>query len=120
MRVQIRIEVRDVETGCNHVLHTRDLSVGGARCTGMRPVRESALLQGHLFLPLSEAGRDVDVAVPVRGRVVRVDSSSVGSCEFGLMFDAMSEADRAELSAYLFDWLAHDSCTHAHLVAEAI
>ena len=119
MRVKVRIEATDVETGRSHVLHTCNLSIGGARCTSVHPIREGMLLNGHVFLPLSEAGRDVDVALPVRGRVLRQHAGKGGGPEFALVFDAMAEADRAELAAYLFDWLADDSITHVDLMAEA-
>jgi hypothetical protein len=121
VRVKVRIEARDVETGQAHVLHTMNLSVGGARCVALGPVREGALLDGHVYLPLSEAGRDVDVALPIRGRVLRVEQATAGgSKELAVAFDAMADADRAELSAYLFDWLANDSWSHAGLAAEEV
>ena len=121
VRVKVRLEVRDVETGRAHVLHTCDLSVGGARCVALGPVRPEAVLEGYIYLPLTEAGRDTDVALPVRGRVLRVARSGAeASMEFAVAFDAMRDADRAELSAYLFDWLADDSWSHAGLTAEAI
>jgi hypothetical protein len=121
VRVKVRLEVRDIETGRAHILHTSDLSVGGARCMALGPVRAEAVLEGFIYLPLSEAGRDTDVALPVRGRVLRLASpDNAPAMEFAVAFDAMKDADRAELSAYLFDWLANDSWSHAGLTAEAI
>lgn len=121
VRVKVRLEVKDIETGRAHILHTCDLSVGGARCVALGPVRAGAVLEGHIYLPLSEAGRDTDVALPVRGRVLRLGSAGgESSMEFAVVFDAMGDGDRAELSAYLFDWLANDSWSHAGLEAEAI
>ena len=119
--VQVRMEVRDAETGTHHVLFTTNLSCGGARCTSaLRAPNENATLEGHMFLPLSEAGRDVDVAVPVRARVLRGEACPRGSgMQYSLAFDAMSDVDRAELSAYLFAWLADDTCTPVHAAVGA-
>lgn len=119
VRVKVRIEATDSETGRPHVLHTCNLSIGGARCTTVHPLSDGVLLTGHVFLPLSEAGRDVDVAIPVRGRVLRHHGEGTGSPQIALIFDVMSEADRAELASYLFDWLADDAVTHVDLMAEA-
>lgn len=119
VRVKVRIEVTDGQTGRAHVLHTSNLSIGGARCTSLHPIAEGTLLTGHVFLPLSEAGRDVDVALPLRGRVLRHHAGRGSEPELALVFDPMTEADRAELAAYLFDWLADDSVSHVDLLAEA-
>ena len=121
VRVKVRLEVKDIETGRTHILHTCDLSASGARCVALGPVRPDAVLEGYIYLPLSEAGRDIDIALPIRGRILRIDRAGVSpTMEFALAFDAMKDADRAELSAYLFDWLANDSWSHAGLTAEAI
>ena len=118
--VRVRMEVKDVDTGQCHVLHTSNLSVGGARCVALGTLREGALLEGHVFLPLSEAGRDVDIALPVRCNVLRCESASRAGDEYAVQFDTMSDADRAELASYLYDWLASDSWSHAGVEAEAI
>jgi hypothetical protein len=104
-RVKVRMEVVDVATGRTHVLHTTNLSCSGASCTTITPMSSGTLVEGRLYLPLSEAGRDVDVALCVRGLVVR---TSEARAEVGIAFDPMTEADRAELAAYLFEWLADD------------
>ena len=119
VRVKVRIEATDMGTGRQHVLHTCNLSVGGARCTSIHPVPEGAMLTGHVYLPLSEAGRDVDVALPVKGRVLRHHAGQDHGVEMALIFDVMAEADRAELAAYLFDWLADDSVAHIDALVEA-
>ncbi len=111
-KVKVRMDVRDAETGSHHVLFTTNLSCGGARCTSaLLAPRSGAILEGQLYLPLSEAGRDVDVAVPVRARVLRSEPCAGGyGVEYALAFDAMNDVDRAELAAYLFAWLADDTC----------
>lgn len=122
VQVKVRLEMTDTEAGTSHVLLTLNLSTGGARCTALTAPREGALLQGHMYLPLSEAGRDVDVAIPVQARVLRAEREGAvsGGEEFALKFDAMSEVDRAELASYLFAWLADDCFTHAHAGAGAL
>lgn len=119
VQVKVRMEVTDVETGTHHLLFTTNLSCGGARCWALTPPRIGATLEGQIFLPLSEAGRDVDVAISVRVRVLRAEPGA-GSEQLALVFDAMSDVDRAELSAYLFAWLADDCFTHAHAGAGAL
>jgi hypothetical protein len=116
VQVKVRMELIDADTGTHHVMFTSNLSCGGARCRALAAPRDAALLEGHIFLPLSEAGRDVDVSIPVRARVLRTDASGA----VALAFDAMTDVDRAELSAYLFAWLADDSFTHAHAEAGAL
>lgn len=120
VRVKVRLEAVDTTTGRPHVMHTTNLSIGGARCFALTPPAVEAVLEGHLYLPLSEAGRDVDVAIPVRARVLRHLPAAVGRPhEVALVFDALSEANSAELASYLFDWLADDSWSHASLVMGA-
>ena len=118
-RVKVRLELTDPTSGRHHVLHTNNLSVGGARCTSFQPLEVGMSLMGHIYLPLSEAGRDVDVAIPLTARVVRREEVA-GCGEFALAFDVMSDADRAELSSYLFAWLADDSFIHQDLVAGSL
>ena len=118
-RVKVRLEVTDLDTGRHNVLHTNNLSVGGARCTALRALTEGAVVQGHLYLPLSEAGRDIDVALPVRARVLRCHQVA-GGTEFALTFDAMTDMDRAELASYLFAWLADDSLSHQDELAGSL
>lgn len=113
VQVQVRMEVTDSETGRQHVLLTTNLSCGGARCTALSAPRPGATLQGSMFLPLSEAGRDVDVVIPVTARVLGVERTHNGSGEvFSLAFDTMQDHDRAELASYLFAWLADDCFIH--------
>ena len=117
--VKVRMEMTDAR-GRSHVLMTSNLSCGGARCTALGLPPEGTELSGHLYLPLSEAGRDVDVAIPVRARVLRVERCAQGSGdEISLAFDAMPDVDRAELASYLFAWLADDcfTCTHSEVGA---
>jgi c-di-GMP-binding flagellar brake protein YcgR len=121
VQVKVRMEMTDGETGRTHVLLTTNLSSGGARCTALTAPRPGAKLQGHMFLPLSEAGRDVDVAIAVTARVVRVDRCAQGSGdEFSLAFDPMAEVDRAELASYLYAWLADDCFIHVTSEVEAM
>lgn len=121
VQVQVRMEVTDPETGRHHVLLTTNLSCGGARCTALSAPRPGATLVGHIYLPLSEAGRDVDVALPLQARVLSVDRCRNGSGEeFSLAFDGMKEVDRAELASYLFAWLADDCFIHVSSEVEAM
>jgi hypothetical protein len=121
VQVKVRMELTDPETGRSHVLLTTNLSCGGARCTALTAPTAGANLQGNLYLPLSEAGRDVDVVIPVKARVLRVERCRYGSGdEFSLVFDPMTDVDRAELASYLFAWLADDCFTTAHSEAGAL
>jgi hypothetical protein len=113
-RVKVRLEVVDMATGRTHVLQTTNLSCTGARCSANAPMEAGSLVDGRIYLPLSEAGRDVDVALAVRGRVVR----SLEGMDVAIAFDPMSDADRAELAAYLFEWLADDRARAGELAEE--
>ena len=121
VQVKVRMELIDAQTGRSHVLLTTNLSCGGARCTALTAPTAGANLTGNLYLPLSEAGRDVDVAIAVSARVVRVEQCRQGSGdEFSLAFDTLSDVDRAEIASYLFAWLADDCFTSAHAEAGAL
>ena len=106
-RVQVRLELHEPATGRLVTLQTTNLSCGGARCVGACDLPEGALVEGRLYLPLTEAGRDVDVALPVKARLLRGDAG-----EAAIEFAGMTDADRAELAAYLFAWLADDCAIH--------
>jgi hypothetical protein len=115
VRVQVRLVLADEVTGVTHVMYTTNLSAGGACCTTLSGIPAGAVLAGSLFLPLSEGGRDVDVAVPVRARVARElgdGATARRRNEIALTFE-LSDIDRDELRRFLLDWLAADSWSHA-------
>jgi c-di-GMP-binding flagellar brake protein YcgR len=117
-RVKVRVEAKEAATGRPVRLHTEDLSEGGARCRVQGDVGVGACLEGHLFLPLSEAGRDVDVPVPFRARVARrLDMVGGVGVEVGLSFTEIAEADRDELRRFLLEWMADDCVSHACLAS---
>ena len=78
---------------------------------------KGALLEGTLFLPLSEAGRDVEIEVKVQARLthgmeVRDGRGVLTTFELGMEFLEISDDDCAELRRFLFEWLAADSGSH--------
>jgi hypothetical protein len=111
-RVKVRVELDDPGGGRSVVLHTHDLSEGGARCRGLSRGAPGTLLRGRLYLPLSEGGRDVDVPVPFEGLCLR---RSACGAEIAIAFTHVGEADRDELRRYLLDWMADDCPSHATL-----
>jgi c-di-GMP-binding flagellar brake protein YcgR len=116
-RVKVRVEVRQSGRPRPLLFHTEDLSEGGARCVGLSEVAPGATIEGHMFLPLSEAGRAVDVPLPFEARVVRTrGTAGVSGTEIALCFTRIAEADRDELRRFLLDWMADDCLSHACLV----
>ena len=122
VRVKVRLVMIDEETGRRHLLHTTNLSAGGARCTTQDDFAWGQVLNGSLFLPLSEGGRDLDVPIRVRAKVIRTSAgTSLSACspyqEIAIAFE-MSETDRDELRRFLLNWMAADSWSHPVLVGE--
>ena len=107
-RVQIRLELCDMETGRKGTFQTTNLSVDGAECSGRLVLKVGSLLHGKMALPLSEAGRDVDVVLEVKARVTREAPThhrqGDAACHsFGIEFLDLSNRDRDEMRRFLFE-----------------
>jgi len=111
VRVQVRISLVNPTNGRTHVLTTTNLSAGGACCTSVHPVVFQGEAEGTLALPFSEGGREVEVALPVRARIIRC--APEGDVVLAL---AMTEAARDDLRRFLLDSMAEDCVSQGCLV----
>ena len=122
VQVQVRLVLTDDVTGQAHVLHTTNLSAGGARCLAGASLVVARDLTGQLLLPIAEGGRSVAVPIAVRARIVR-SIPTAGAGFRGTLRDVgmtleMREADRDELRRFLLEWMAADSQSRGRLVAK--
>jgi hypothetical protein len=104
VRVQVRLTLTDPADGRTHVLRTSNLSASGAACKAVRALAFDGEADGRLDLPFSEGGREHEVRLALRARMVRWgrDGEVVLSLE-------MSEAARDELRRFLLQAMAEDS-----------
>lgn len=110
VRVKVRLTVREPATGREIVLHTTNLSAGGASCTALGAVEWSGDLPGRLDIPISEGGRDFEVPIAVTARFLRRVGEQV-AVEFHV-----DEGARDELRQVLLDCMAADCVGSGALV----
>jgi len=110
VRVQVRLTLTDPVDGRTHVLRTINLSASGAACKAVRPLAFDGEVTGCLDLPFSEGGREHEVRVGLRARLVRC--SEEGEVVLAL---EMTQAERDELRRFLLQAMAEDSVFHPRL-----
>ena len=117
VRVQVRVELVDPESARSRVLHTTNLSAGGASCTGRAMLELGSLVAARLVLPYSESGRERETVVEVSARVVHAEARLAASgdtliSDYGLAFEGLSDEAMDEIRDYLLDVMASDTSWH--------
>ena len=117
VRVQVRVEIEDEAAGRWRVFQTTNVSLHGARCAGPGMLGPGLEMEGRLFLPITEGGRNREVRIPFRARMAYGEAfldglGQISKYEFGLAFTALAESDREDLRSFLYDSMVADSPSH--------